>query len=126
MDFEQAEECYRTELLELATPDSLFDRRWALTVLDGALFALRQEFLARNQESLFEELKSYLHGQDSEEGYADIAARLDLSVGAVRVSAHRMRKRCGELIRTAVIDTLMDEKLADDEIRSLFRAPSAP
>jgi RNA polymerase sigma factor (sigma-70 family) len=97
-DAGEAESRYGLEPVDRRTPEDVFNRRWALTVLDAVMARLQQEHVERGQGQVFQLLKGALTG-DAAEGYAALAARLGTSEGALRVAAHRMRKRYRELLR---------------------------
>jgi RNA polymerase sigma-70 factor (ECF subfamily) len=122
MDFADAESRYGQEPAHLLTPDRLFERRWALTLLDQALVRLRREFVDAGKHLLFDELKAYLTGEAGARPYDDVAASLGMSVGAVKVAVHRLRGRYRELLREEIARTLGDKDNIDDEIRDLFAA----
>jgi RNA polymerase sigma-70 factor (ECF subfamily) len=102
------------------TADRIFERRWALTLLEQVLAQVRREFMAVGREKLFDELKVALTGEKVP--YAGIAARLNLSEGAVRVAVHRLRLRYRELLRAEIGETVATEDEIDAEVQSLFAA----
>jgi DNA-directed RNA polymerase specialized sigma24 family protein len=118
LDGGKAEDRYRREPVERITPEAIFDRGWALTVLEEALAALESEFVASGKAEVFRELQPYLCGDVPV--YKDLAACLGISEGAARVSVHRMRGRYGELVRREVADTLGPGEDLDAEMRHLF------
>ena len=122
IDAEAAEADYAREPVEPLTPDRIFERRWALAVLDAVLARLASEYEARNRGPLFRVLKTYLQDDDSGVSYREMARRLDLSEGAVKVSVHRLRRRFGELLLEEVGQTLADGADARDEIGELLSA----
>lgn len=99
-------------------PEHLFDREWALQTIAGALQALRDEMATAGKSELFDALKGSLSGQD-EPPRDQIAARLGMSVGAVKVAVHRLRQRYRKLLRAAIAETVSNEADLDDEIRYL-------
>ena len=117
-----AEARYHREPAHVATAVRLYDRRWALTVLDRALDRLELRMAERGQGPLFERLKAALLGDSDAVGYAQVAAELGLTEGAVKVAAHRLRERLGALIREEVAGTVADPAQVDEEIRDLFSA----
>jgi len=92
LDHEDPEKRYRLEPADPVTPEILFERQWALTVLDRAVQRVREEYAACEKADLFEELKEFLSDQRALP-HAAIAAKYGISVGAVGVSIHRLRKR---------------------------------
>lgn len=121
LDDDSAEHRYRQEPATDLTADKLFERRWAKTLLKGAMSRLSEEFLAAGKGSLFEELKVFISGPRTEEGYAGVALRLNLTEGAVKVAVHRLRKRYGEILRAEIAQTVSSSEEVDDEIRHLFQ-----
>lgn len=103
------------------SPEDVFDREWALRVLDLALAELRAEFGETKQE-LFESLVSCLGTGDGEPGYRELGERLGMTEGAVKVAAYRMRRRYREQIRQQIMTTVDSPADIDDEIRHLFSA----
>ena len=99
-------------------PELLFDREWALETIAGALQVLRDEMAKANKREQFDVLKGSLTGED-ELSRADIAAKLDMSEGAVKVAVHRLRQRYRHLLRAAIAETVSNEADLDDEMRYL-------
>ena len=105
----------------------MFDRRWALTLLEQALAALGVEADLEGKGELFEALKPTLtaDGRDArDESYRDLAAKLGTSEGALKVAAHRLRRRYRDLLREHISETVQTPEEVDDEIRDLFTALS--
>ena len=117
-----AEECLASE--SEPTPEIAYARKWALTVLDEVLGLLKQESERPGKAAIFEALSPYLQGEQGLPQYAEVARRLSLTEGAVRVGVHRMRLRYRELLRAVVAQTVADAAEIDDEIRFLFRVLS--
>ena len=106
------------------SPDRLFDRKWALTLLDRALAALAEEHKAAGKSDQFEALKPWLTGDTENISQADAAQQLDLNEGAVKVAIHRLRKRFREAVRSEISQTLRDPSLVDEELRHLIASLS--
>jgi len=117
---ESAEIRYLREPVDGETPEKLFDRRWALGLLESVMEKLRGEFSKADKGSHFEALEVFLSGEKHPASYAEVAATLGLSEGAVRVAVHRLRARYGELLRKEIAMTLADAQDVDDELRHLF------
>lgn len=100
-----------------ATPDELFDRRWALVLLDSALQRLRTEVGGD-----FEVLKDCLTAGRGEIDYPGLAETLGCREGAARVAVHRLRKRYRAMIREEVARTVRDDGEVDEEMRVLMEA----
>jgi RNA polymerase sigma-70 factor (ECF subfamily) len=125
VSLDDAEGQYLAEPADYATPEKLFERRWALTVVERLLADLRAEWTAEGRASEFDEFKACLLGQAPAGGYAAVAVRLGTSEGAVKTAVHRLRRRFQSLLRERVSETLADGRDADDEIRHLIQALSA-
>jgi RNA polymerase sigma-70 factor (ECF subfamily) len=119
IDAADAEGRYARELADELTPDRIFDRSWALTLLERVLDQLRREYDEAGRAATFEALRD---GLADEIPHSTIAARLGTTEGAARVAAHRLRRRYGELLRREIASTLDDPAEVDDEIRDLFAA----
>jgi RNA polymerase sigma factor (sigma-70 family) len=120
LDAQTAEARYALEPVDHMSPDRIFERRWALTMLEQVLARLKQEFVAAGKGKLFEELKPALTGGKAP--YAEIAARLNLHETAVRVAVHRLRLRYRSLIRAEIAETVATESEVDAEVQYLFAA----
>ena len=119
-----AEGKHGLEPVTTLSAEKLFDRRWALTLLERVLARLRDEHVGPGKTELFEELKSTLTGERTGIPYAQIARRLRMSEGAVKTAVHRLRQRYRELIRFEITDTVASPNQVEDEMRSLFAALS--
>jgi RNA polymerase sigma factor (sigma-70 family) len=117
---EAAETRYLREPVDDETPEKLFDRRWALGLLEAVMEKLRAEFSRADKKYQFEVLQVFLSGEKHPASYAEVGATLGLSEGAVRVAVHRLRARYGELLRQEIAATLANPKDVDDELRHLF------
>jgi RNA polymerase sigma factor (sigma-70 family) len=102
--------------------DVLFERRWALTLIDATLERLRMEFKVVGKTAEFELLKEWLTADRGEIPYNELAAKLCTSEGAARVAVHRLRKRFRELFREAIIETVSEPGEVEDEMRHLAAA----
>jgi RNA polymerase sigma factor (sigma-70 family) len=122
LDALSAEDRYRREPEDLATPEKLFERRWALTLLDQVLTRLSNEYATSGKRALFEQLQDCLTGDRNSLPYAEIAAKLALTEGAVKVAVHRLRQRYRGVLREEIAQTVTDSAEIEDEIRDLFAA----
>lgn len=112
----QAEERYALEPVESLAPDRLFQRRWALTVLDYSLQLLDAECAAKDQAALFASLRPFLgFGPDPEKRYEDLASTLGIPVGTLKSKVFRLRERWRELLFEQVALTL--DNPTPDEIK---------
>jgi RNA polymerase sigma factor (sigma-70 family) len=119
-DAQTAEERYQQEPSHEETPERIFERRWALTVLESAMIALREEYRSGGKAELFEALQVCLSGERSTEPYAGLAARLGLSEGAVKVAVHRLRQRFGDALRLTIVQTLGRAEDVEQELTHLI------
>jgi len=124
LDFEGAEDRYGLEPAHQMTPERIFERRWALTLLENVLAALEEDLATAGKGHLFEALKVYLAADQNAPPYAAVAAPLGMTEGAVKVAVHRLRQQYQRLIREEVARTLGDPAEVEDEIRRLFEAVS--
>ena len=108
------------------TPEALYDRRWALALLERVLHRLAAEMDRAGRTALFDRLKPALLGEDQAPSYAAVAGQLGMTKGAVKVAAHRLRGRYRELLRDEIAQTVADPSDVDDEIRDLFQALRGP
>ena len=104
------------------SPEDLFDRRWALALLDRVLGRLDSEMRRAGKAALFGRLSPALLGEAQATAYAEIASDLGMTEGAVKVAAHRLRGRYRDLLREEIARTVADPSEIDDEIRDLFLA----
>ena len=115
-----AESRYRLEPADDQSADKLFERRWAMTLLNTVLAKLRAEFQRDQKEALFEKLKPTLAGSRESQPYAELAGELKMTVGAVKVAVHRFRQRYRELLRAEIANTVSTPGEVDEEIRYVF------
>jgi RNA polymerase sigma factor (sigma-70 family) len=117
-EFSSGEERYQREPGHYETPDRIFERRWALSMLERVMERLRDEFVQHGRPENFERMKVFLLGQ-SEAPYADLAREINTSEGALKVAIHRLRKRYRELFRQEIADTVADPAKVESELRYL-------
>jgi DNA-directed RNA polymerase specialized sigma24 family protein len=122
IDVVSAETTCGFEPADTLTADKVFERRWALTLLDQVLRRLRQEYVSDGKEEMFHQLKQTLTGASRSAPYAEIAVRLQTSEGAIKVAVHRLRQRYRELLRAEIAGTVASASEVEDEIRNLFTA----
>lgn len=115
------EELYRREPAHDETPERIYERRWARTVLDQVFHRLREEFVRHGRLDHFNRLQAYVLGQ-SDVPYAALARQLDTSEGALRVGIHRLRKRYRDLLRAEIAATVAGDSDVDGELRYLIGA----
>ncbi len=115
-----AEERYRLEPADTLTPEQIYERRWAMTLLEEAMRRLEEESAAAGREDLFAAVKPILSGEDACSPYAELAAQLGMKEGALKTAVHRLRRRFGTLLRAEIAQTISDPQDVDEELRHLF------
>ena len=120
LDDTEAENRYRLEPADTMSADRIFERRWALTLLEQVLRRLRDDHSAAGKLGLFEELKPCLVDAGSSAPYAELGTRLNMSEGAVKVAVHRLRQRYRELLREEIAQTVATPAEVEDEIRQII------
>jgi RNA polymerase sigma factor (sigma-70 family) len=122
IDADDAESRYRFEPTDSLTPDRLFDRAWAMTLLDRVLGLLAQEYAQTGRADVFDRLKVVLSQGKGAVPTAELANQLGTTAGAVHTAVHRLRKRYRAILQQEVATTLDDPSEVDEEIRWLFDA----
>ena len=118
LEFQSGEERYQREPTHDETPERVFERRWALSVIDRVIEKLREEFVHHGRPEHFERLKMFLL-ERSDAPYAGLAHEMKTSEGALKVAIHRLRKRYRELFRQEIADTVADPAEVESELRFL-------
>lgn len=121
-DWESAETGLSLEIADERSPDRHYDREWALALLDKVLRELEQLCRDEGGAAQFERLKPCLTADSSRIPYTDIAAKLGMSEGALRVAVHRLRKRYRHLLTEEITRTLSSPDAVEQEMQSLFAA----
>jgi RNA polymerase sigma-70 factor (ECF subfamily) len=122
LDLRGAEDRYTSEPAHNLTPEKLFDRRWAMALLDRVFGRLREEFAQKGKDELFDRLRLCLLGEKEAVPYGKVARELGMSEGSVKVAAHRLRRRFREVLHEEIGRTVDDPADVADEIRELFAA----
>lgn len=122
LEFETAESAFRHVPAERRTPESIFERRWAVALVKQAVSRLAHEMERSGKQEQFRRLRPWLTGRGPASRYAALAADLGMSEQALRVAIHRLRRRLGKLLREEVVATLSDRSQLDAEMHSLFEA----
>ena len=122
IDAGDAEGRYAREPAHDLTADRIFDRTWALTLLDCVVDRLRREYDDAGRSDKFDVLIAVLTRDPASDPYEETARRLGTTEGSVRVAVHRLRRRYGLLLREEIAATVGDAELVDEEIRDLFAA----
>jgi DNA-directed RNA polymerase specialized sigma24 family protein len=119
LDADPEEAFLLAEPATLTTPEHLFERRWAIALMERAFARLREEFVAAGKTVQFARLKGYLEAEPERGEYTEAARDLKMSSSAVGVAVHRMRQRLGEIIRREIADTVASPEEINDEMRHL-------
>jgi RNA polymerase sigma factor (sigma-70 family) len=122
IDQELAESRFAAEPADSLQPDRVFDRQWAMTLLERTMSCLREEYVSTGRAKLFELLSGCIAREEGSLRYAEIAARLNLTEAAVKMAVHRLRARYRELLRAEIAGTVSSPEEVDEEIRHLFSA----
>jgi RNA polymerase sigma factor (sigma-70 family) len=117
---DDTESRYLAEPADTSTPEKIFEKRWAVTLLERVLVRLEQEFVAEGKAEQFKRLKVLLWGDKNSPPHAGIAAELHLSEDALNVALHRLRERYRRLLRAEVAETVDGPGEVDQELRHLI------
>jgi RNA polymerase sigma-70 factor (ECF subfamily) len=120
LDFESADSQYRIEPAYGLTAEQIYDREWAVALLGRIMGRLERESADGGNATPFEELKGFLIGEHAGATYADVATRLGTTEAAVKMAAHRLRRRYRELLREEIAETVSGPEEVEDEILNLF------
>ena len=121
LTFDEAEGRYQFEPADATTPETLYERRWALTVLERVISTVRAKWQQGGRGTEFELLKTTLLGEGPAGGYAAAADQLGRTEGAVKVAVHRLRKTFRAELRAAIAETVSDPGDVDEELKYLER-----
>ena len=121
-DLEAGERRFALEPAHELTAERIFQRQWAMTLLEQTLATLRAEFAAAGKAEQFERLKQYLGGDRDSVPYRELAAELGMSEGALKVAVHRFRGRWREVLREQIAQTVAGPEEVEEELRELFEA----
>jgi RNA polymerase sigma factor (sigma-70 family) len=117
-----AEERFAREPADALTPEKLFERKWAMTLLESAVQRLQGEYESAGKGALFAALKFGIAGEQSDVSYTELSSQLGLSEPTLRVTIHRLRQRYRQLLRDEIARTVASEAEVNGEIRHLFAA----
>lgn len=120
LDWEAGESRYALEPSHDVTPEAIYQRRWALTVLDRVIVRLRQAYADAGKETVFDGVKAFLTGETGAPPYEQVACELGMSEGAVKVAVHRLRRRYRDLLRSEIAQTVADPEAVEDELKYLL------
>jgi len=119
LDAQLAEGRYQLEPADVLDPEKIFERRWALTVLETVLARLRAELESEGKGPLFQHLQALVVGETGAARQKEVAARLGLSEGTLAVTVHRLRQRYRGLLREEIAQTVSRPEEVEDEMRHL-------
>ena len=121
-DFGAGEDSYHREPYHELTPEALYERQWAMALLDRVLGRQREEHARRGKAAQFDLLKMFLAGDQDGDSTHKLTAKLDMSYAAIRTAVHRLRRRYAELLREEIAATVADPEEVDGELRFLLAA----
>jgi len=122
LDALEAEERFALEPVDAASPDALYGRRWALTLIARAQDRLRDEMIAAGEGERFAALEPTLVGEHTDESYGGLAACFGVGIAGVKSMVLRMRRRFRALLREEIAETLGEGQDVEAELRELFAA----
>ena len=122
LDFQSGEQRHGLEPSHSLSPEAIYERQWALGILDRAIDLLRARYEESGKGELFEALKEGLGFDDGLLPYSELSRKLGLSEGALRTAVSRLRSRWREQIRQLVAETVDQESAIDDELQNLLAA----
>ena len=122
IDAGEAEAKHGEGAIDILDPEALFERRWAVTILERAMDRMRHELEQAGRGAEFEQLEGYLTGSEPQLRYQDVAERLETTEGAVKKMVHRLRRRYGHLLREEIGATVAEPADIDSELRHLLSA----
>lgn len=120
LNVDDAEHRYNSSVIHGVTPDQEYEKQWALSVLEGVVAQLTDEYAAAGKADLFAQLRVFLPGATGDATYQECGEALSSSEAAVKMAVHRMRKRYRHILRKRIADTLADPGAVDEEIRYLL------
>ncbi len=120
LDFDSAEQSYGLEPFHELTPEAVYERRWALSLLDHAVTDLQIQYTRDGKAELFAALKGFLGSEQDVLPYAELSQQVGLSEGSLRTAVSRLRSRWRTRIRELVAETVDSEADVQDELRILI------
>lgn len=122
LEFDDGENRYKMEPSNSQTPESLFERQWAMTILETAITELKQAYHDDGKSRFFDALQVFISPGSIAPNYADVALELGVTETAIKVAIHRLRQKYKKTLRRVVLETLDDPSELDDEIDALMMA----
>ena len=124
INVDAADDRYRLEPVDEVTPEAIFERRWALTVLDAAVRRLHVGYERSGKLELFEALRAHLGADKTTVPNGEVAESLGMQEGAVKVAAHRLRQQYKEALRAEIAHTVTNSEELEDELKRIFQTLS--
>lgn len=123
-NFKAGEQDYQSEAVDASTPEQIFERRWALTLIQNVSNLLRIEYTERNHLLLFNSLEAHMNQAASRVPYAELCTTLNMSEDAVKQAARRLKLRYREILRSEIASTVGSVNEIDAELRELMNVLS--
>lgn len=120
IDFEEADVRYAGQAADEVTAETIFERNWAMSILEQTMEAVAKQYADTGKEELFREIQGFLTGDQLP--YQELSAKLEMREGALKVAVHRLRQRYGQQLRLQIARTISDSSKVDEELSSLFKA----
>ncbi len=121
LNWEAAERKFQVVDESAASPDELFDRQWALALLERVLDRLEREWRDKGKTALFQSLKDFLTVNGDDRLYGTVSAKMGVTENYLRVAAHRLRKRYRELLKEEIAHTLTEPDFVEEELKNLMQ-----
>lgn len=125
LDAEIAESRYAAEPVQALTLDQVYEKRWAVTLIEAVLARLRESYADTGRLAVFETLKPFIWGEQTTLSCAEVALQLELTEGAVKVAVHRLRRRYRELLRAEIAETVATPGEVNEELQHLIAVLNA-
>lgn len=125
LDYHEAEGRYFCEPEDERTPETIFEHKWAIAILESAMKKLSDEQRSAGKQARFDLLKMHLGGDSEQVPYRELASTLGISEGAIKVAVHRLRARYGQILRDEISQTVSNPGDLDNELRAIFDAVSS-
>jgi RNA polymerase sigma factor (sigma-70 family) len=124
LDLEGAEDRYRLEPVDTLSPEKIYNARWAMALIGEALNRLNREYIAQGKATTFQALRAFLDPINTKSlpSYEEVAAQLEVSVGALKMLIHRLRRQYTAFVREEISRTVSDSGDVDAEIHQLCEA----
>ena len=123
LEFDDGERKYQIEPEDDATPETVYERRWALAALEAGMRRLAAKYDSETRRRLFDKLRPFLTGADPQ-SYTELSADLDMTEGALRVATHRLRQQFAASLREVIGETVDTADEVSDELRHLMAVVS--